>query len=106
MLAPGPSSTPTLSDRASSPRALPTSWASSRFQVEDSPTAGGKQVAGSDCASPMWSVLPVCRRTPCGPSVRMTRGSSASGTAVLFQKSEPPVRAILLRMGICSMALP
>src|SRR5450759_2258211 len=98
MFRPGPNRTPTPSARLSSPSALPTSVSRAGFHVEARPTAGGKHVAGTESLMPMWSDEPACLRTPWGPSVSITSGSPASGTAWLCQKSAPPVSAMAARI--------
>ena len=100
MFMPGPSRTPTPSARHSSPSATPTASSSSAFHEEARPTAGGKQVAGTESLMPMWSDAALCLRTPCGPSVSITSGRPASSIAGVCQKSTPPVRLILAWMSV------
>src|SRR4051812_46511159 len=89
MLTPGPRTTGTPRARASRPTAAPIRSAISGSQLDPTATAGGKQVAGALSSSPIWSKSPICRRTPCGPSVSTTEGRPASSTAGVDQKSWP-----------------
>ena len=89
MLMPGPSTTPTWWASASRAIAAPIRPARSVSKVDPRVTAGGKQVAGTESASPRWSASPVCRRNPCGPSVMVTGGMPARSTPLVLQKFLP-----------------
>ena len=92
MFTPGPSSTATCSALASSPRATPTRSTNAGSQDEPRAAAVGKQVAGTLTSRSRWPASSACLRTPCGPSVSMTAGTSTVSsrrTSVLFQKSAP-----------------
>ena len=75
---PGPRTTETWRASASVPMALPMRSARSGFQVWESPTAGGKQVAGTLSDKPSASEEPSCLRSPLGPSVIAIDGRSPS----------------------------
>lgn len=89
MLAPGPSSTLTPSARDSTPSATPTRSTSAGSQVDARVDAVGKHVAGRLAPMASSSVAVLCRRTPCGPSVRTMLGTPSAPTPCIDQKSRP-----------------
>lgn len=93
MLMPGPRITATSLTADSTPSAAPTRSAGSGSKLEPSPTAGGKQVAGTLSARPGWSLLAACLRSTCGPSVIITEGTPSRSTPLVVQKSAPLVSA-------------
>src|SRR5699024_3313177 len=93
MLIPGPRTTATPCAAASDPMAWPTRAMSSGSKVAASPTAGGKQVAGSELSSSGCAPVAASLRTPCGPSVSRICPSPSRCRAVVRQVSAPLVNA-------------